>query len=131
LSFKIAFLSTLTIILLIFVFGNLFYPQPKQNIQATPDYLTVDTQTIDWGRIFSGGTSTRTVNATSTCNATLTVVLANCNYVDLDKYLSITVAPNILTANQSTILQLTLTSKVGTPAFSFNADIMLTAQESQ
>jgi hypothetical protein len=113
------------------VFGNLFYPQPKQNIQATPDYLTVGAQTIDWGRIFSGGTSTRTVNATSLYNANLSVALANCNYVDLDKYLSITVTPNILTANQSTILQLTLMSKVGVPTFSFNADIVLTAQESQ
>jgi hypothetical protein len=129
LSFKIAFLSTLTIILLIFVFGNLFFPQQKQNLQATPDYLTVDTQTINWGRIFSGGHSTRTVTATSTCNANLSVALANCNYVDLDRYLTITVTPDSLMANQTATLQLTLTCKPNTPALNFNADIILTAQE--
>jgi hypothetical protein len=114
-----------SIILLFYI-----YPiQPKQNMEASPN-LTIDTQVIDWGSFNAGGSSTKTVMVMSTTNTELTVNLKNPNLEDLPNYLHITVSPTTLTANQPTILTLTLTADNNTPPLQFNVDVQLTASPS-
>ena len=103
-------------------------PTTNQTVILTsnPSPLTVSESGFNWNKITAGSTASKTVTAQSSRDTTLSAQLVNTTEL-YRGYLSISVEPTVLKANQPTTLTFTLHTAPYTPYGQFQTNILLTA----